>query len=132
MSITNADRVALANAIRKQRERLYGTKRAAYNAAGVNAATWDKAENAESIRGDRLTSIVKALWPETRGDWTRVVSGDVQDRGYVASPGETLTEGRITNADLMAELLRQRAEYDQLRAEVRTVSERVARLEQNP
>lgn len=130
--MSNEDRVTLGEAIRKQRERQYGTKRNAYNAAGVNAATWDKAEEGVVIRGDRLTAIVKTLWPHTGGDWTAVVGGADQDPAYVAAPGELVTEGRVTNSDLMAELLRQRAEYDQLRAEVRTVSERVARLEHGP
>lgn len=64
----------------------------------------------------------------------RTVGGDTQDDGrsadaYVKAPGATV-DSDITNADLLREILRSRAEYDQLRAEVRDVSERVARLEQ--
>lgn len=72
MSISEADRAALGEKIRRQRERQYGTKKAAYQAAEVNAATWDKAEAGESVRGDLLRRIVRTLWPETEGDWTMV------------------------------------------------------------
>ncbi|WP_370246942.1 hypothetical protein [Nocardioides sp.] len=71
---------------------------------------------------------------------TDSVGGDQQTPGYVAAPG-TRVEGGVTNEDLLREILRGRAEYDQLRAEVRddrqdlrseirALSERVARLEQ--
>ena len=64
---------------------------------------------------------------------TNTVGGGTQDDGgqddYVKAPGASV-DSDITNADLLREILRSRAEYDQLRAEVRDVSERVARLEQ--
>lgn len=63
------------------------------------------------------------------------VGADTQDDSrsndaYVQAPGASV-DSDITNADLLREILRSRAEYDQLRAEVRDVSERVARLEQD-
>lgn len=113
----------------------------------LNGLRWPKAPTQGKIE--------KALgWPPGsihqlgQGDAVDVpmepaVSGDPQDADrseddYVKAPGATV-ESDITNADLMREILRSRAEYDQLRAEVRDVksdvrdvSERVARLEQNP
>lgn len=72
MSISDAERVDLGERIKARRERLFGTKKAAYQAAEVNAATWDKAEAGESVRGDLLRRIVRELWPETEGDWTLI------------------------------------------------------------
>lgn len=72
MAMTDAERIELGERIRRQREVAFGTKRAAYQEAGVNAATWDRAEAGESIRGDRLRSIVRTLWPDTLGDWTAI------------------------------------------------------------
>lgn len=60
----------------------------------------------------------------------RTVGGGTQDaEQFVESPGGSV-ESRITNEDLFREILRSRAEYDQIRAEVRELSERVARVEQ--
>ena len=70
--MTDRDRVALGGLIRSRRERDFGTKRAAYAAAEVNAATWDRAESGEPVRPDRLRRIVRLLWPETQGDWTLI------------------------------------------------------------
>ena len=72
MAMSDAERAELGDRIRKQRERKFGTKKAAYQEAGVNAGTWDKAEAGESIRGDRLRNIVRILWPESEGDWTAI------------------------------------------------------------
>lgn len=58
----------LAEAIKARRKAIYGTKVAAYTEAKVNAATWDRAEAGESIREDRLTAIIKTLWPRSEGD----------------------------------------------------------------
>lgn len=50
------------------------------------------------------------------------------DTEFVESPGVKVDAG-ITNEDLLREILRSRAEYDQLRAEVRDLSGRVERIE---
>ena len=130
--MTDEEREAFAERLRQEVARRFGgVALRAYTAAGVNSATWDRAVNAESIKPSSVHKIVSNLWPETDGDWTRIpaVGASVQDHpGYVSAPGERVESG-ITNDDLFRELLRQRAEYDQLRAEVRAVSERVARLE---
>ncbi|TAJ21824.1 MAG: hypothetical protein EPO65_00555 [Dehalococcoidia bacterium] len=72
MDMSEQDRADLGAAIKRQRERLYGTKKAAYVAAEVNQHTWEKAERGEALRGDRLRRIVRTLWPETEGDWTLI------------------------------------------------------------
>lgn len=95
------ERTQLGEQIRNARERIYGTKLAAYTAADVNAATWSKAEAGDPIRGDLLRKIVRTLWPESQGDWTRIgsVGGEGQAGDYVASPGDraaiTLTEEQL-------------------------------------
>ena len=95
------ERADLGEQIRNARERIYGTKLAAYTAADVNAATWSKAEAGDPIRGDLLRKIVRTLWPESQGDWTRIgsVGGEGQAGDYVASPGDraviALTEEQL-------------------------------------
>lgn len=49
---------------------------------------------------------------------------------YVESPGGVV-DSRITNEDLYREIMRSRAEYDQIRAEVRDLSERLGRVEKH-
>lgn len=61
----------------------YGTKMAAYQAAGVNSATWDRIEKGEPVREDRLIAVVKTLWPDTGGQWQKVPGIDSTDpRSY--------------------------------------------------
>lgn len=62
-------------------------------------------------------------------DIDALVGGPDHDATYVSSPGARAEAG-ITNEDLLREILRSRSDYDQLRAEVRSVSERVDKLEQ--
>lgn len=64
-----------------------------------------------------------------------IVGGDGQDArrnetDFVEAPGVKVESG-ITNEDLLREILRSRAEYDQIRAEVRDLSGRMDRLEQS-
>lgn len=139
MAMSNDDRLRVGRLIQSQRERKYGTKKAAYQAAQVNAATWDKAESGGPVRDDLYRQIIRTLWPHTEGDWTQIeaVGGAGQDpSGYVTSVGPKVESG-ISNEDLLREILRSRAEYDQLRAElretrveVRSLSLRVEGLEQ--
>jgi len=135
---TDEDRARIAAAVQARRLAVFHAKKAAYTAARLNPGTWDRLEAGQSIREDRLASAVQTLWPDTGGDWRKIpdVGGDSHDASYVDSPGETMEAG-ISNADLMRELLRQRAEYDQLRAgqnDLRagfeSLSKRVAQLEQ--
>lgn len=71
--MSNEERKTLAGRIRMQRKDQFGTKSAAYQAANVNAATWDRAEDGAVVREDRLIQVLKTLWPESGGDWTAVL-----------------------------------------------------------
>ena len=72
--VNEDDRKRLGELIATQRKTQYGTKFAAYKEAGVNAATWDKAELGVSVREDRLQAIVRLLWPSTGGDPEKVLA----------------------------------------------------------
>lgn len=52
----------LGKLIETQRKRQYGTKSAAYKEAGLNAATWDRAEAGLPIREDRMTAVLRTLF----------------------------------------------------------------------
>lgn len=86
-----------------------------------------------TIRQLAAGAQVDIVWGEAAGiGLDRSVGGDAHDaddRSYVSAPGERV-EQRITNEDLLREILRSRAEYDQIRAAVRDLSGRVDRLEQ--
>lgn len=85
------ERRDFAERLRGERTRRFlGSRKAAYTAAGVNAATWSRAENAETIKEASLVAIVSALWPESGGDWKKIPS---------AGPGAA---GPATYADLGA------------------------------
>lgn len=62
-----------------RRRAKFGTKSAAYRKAGLNAATWDRVELGESVRDDRLAAAIQLLWPESGGDWRRVLA-DMDER----------------------------------------------------
>lgn len=88
---------------------------------------------------DAVDSIIAAVddelenrgRPELKGTLREIVGGGTQDGGqYVESSTGKLVESGVTNEDLLREILRSRAESDQIRAEVRDLSQRVARLEQ--
>lgn len=73
MEPNERERMDLAGRIRAVRlDRYEGNRRAAYNEAGVNAATWDSAESGARLAERSLVKIVKTLWPETGGDWTQL------------------------------------------------------------
>lgn len=125
--MTDYDPTELAAAIKSRRQTKFGTKKAAYNAAKVNAATWDKAEAGDpTIRPDLLWNVVRALWPETDGDPRLVptVGGDTQDEpGYVESPGDRASGGLAEDAVLR--------KFDEMSEAIREMSERLARLEKD-
>lgn len=118
MGITDDEQVELGHLIRRERERKYGTKRAAYVTAGVNAGTWDRAESGELVRADILRKIVRTLWPESEGDWTKVVGAPEQDPGYVSSPGARIESG-VSNEQVLAAI-------EAMRADIRAMLERLA------
>lgn len=73
MGMTDADQEELGRLIERERKRQFNTKKAAYNAAGVNEATWSRAEDGQGVRPDRLRLIVRLLWPESEGEWPVVL-----------------------------------------------------------
>lgn len=73
MEPTQEQRADLARRIRAERLERYVTQKAAYIDAGVNSATWAKAEEGDSLAERSLVSIVKLLWPTSGGDWQRLV-----------------------------------------------------------
>ena len=74
MKLDDELRGEIGKRAKRARERRFGTKLAAYQAAGVNAATWDRIEEGQPVRPDRLILAVKTLWPDTGGDWRQVIS----------------------------------------------------------
>lgn len=96
--------------------------------------TWTKIDNAAAWAPGSARRVWRGEEPVLRPD---SVGGVTQDPGdYVNAPGARVESG-VSNEDLLREILRSRAEYDQLRGEVGTVREglqslsaRVAQLEQ--
>jgi broad specificity phosphatase PhoE len=71
--MTEDERAALAaRLLLEQQIRFGGVKSRAYNAAGVNSATWERAIGALTIKPHKLNQILTNLWPESLGEWTRV------------------------------------------------------------
>jgi hypothetical protein len=103
-SSASEERAVLGELIRQRRESVFGTKRAAYSKAEVNAATWDKAEAGESVRGDLLRKIVRALWPDTDGDWTRLVATDPSRSAGVPAEPDRDGLGAYSDQTLLAEI----------------------------
>lgn len=107
-----------------------GIKKRAYTAADVNSGTWDRFEKGLELRSDRLVGIVKALWPETGGDWRRVplsVGPNSEDDSYVAAPGER-SEGGVGNDAVLRAIEQMRQDMQEME---QRLSERVDRLEQS-
>ncbi|MGW8565707.1 hypothetical protein [Isoptericola sp. NPDC055881] len=75
MDITEEQRHQLAELVREERERQFGTKLRAYQAASLNSATWDRVEAGASVRADRLRAALVTLWPWSDGDWSKVLDG---------------------------------------------------------
>lgn len=74
----------LGDYIAAARRAHYGTVQSAVKAAGVNTATWTKAERGESIRDDRMTAIERALGWDL-GDADRIAQGGEPNTGEGAS-----------------------------------------------
>lgn len=120
----------MASAIRQRRRTKFGTSKAAYDAAGVSSATWEKAESGGSIREDRLIAIVRTLWPETEGDWTQVLAeGSVGGIGqaahqYVSSSVSEQVEDGKQDSEVLRAIAGMSATLDQLLARSRDQSKR--------
>lgn len=79
VDITDQQRADLAAQVQSERVRQFGAKSAAYNAAGLNAATWDRIESGARVRDDRLIAAVKVLWPSSGGDWQKIASEPIEE-----------------------------------------------------
>lgn len=115
--MSDEERVRLGRLIATRRKSKFGTARAAYEAAGVNSGTWQKAEKGASIREDRMVAIVRLLWPETDGDWTLVpsVGPTAQaDHQYVSSSASERVEGGKQDAEVLRAITAMSARLDQL------------------
>ena len=103
-------RVKLGKQIQDRRESRFGTRRAAYRAAHLNQATWNRAEVGLPVRTDILRVIVRTLWPDTDGDWRRIPK-DGADDGPDPTEGldpEVLRVIRATVREVLAEQQRSR------------------------
>lgn len=100
VDMNDEERAALAALVTSERVRQYGTRSAAYRAAGLNAMTWQKIEDGQPVREDRRAAAVRTLWPESGGDWRRVsVSSDrplsdYEDRAILGEIETRLDERR--------------------------------------
>jgi hypothetical protein len=64
---------------RVERERIYkfgDNKKAAYTKAGVNSGTWDRLEAGLPVAPRTLSTVCRNLWPDSEGDWRRLVGVD--------------------------------------------------------
>lgn len=74
MEMTDEQRMRLGHLARSKRMEKFETKMAAYQAAGINAATWDRVERGQSVKDHTLVAAIKTLWPSAGGDWRHVLS----------------------------------------------------------
>lgn len=100
MDLTEEQRDDLARRMERVRISRYGgSRKAAYSEANVNANTWSSAEAGRPIAERSLIAIVSTLWPDTEGDWRKLVPPLGGERDLVAEvkswrlPAET--EARI-------------------------------------
>lgn len=109
MEMNEAQRRDLAARIESKRLSDYGgNRRRAYTAAGVNAATWTKAEDAQPIAERSYVAIIRALWPETYGDWRRMSPPLGDDPVAELTDKELETLRQIIGAAEVDEALRRR------------------------
>lgn len=128
-------REELASRIRIERKRLRYSMATAASEAGMARDTWRKIEEGKSVHDHNLQAALDLLGLDETG---APVGADTQDaQQYVESlTGERGSSG-VTNEDLLREIVRSRAESDQIRASVKSIdgrldalSDRVAKLEE--
>lgn len=108
-AVNEDERQKLAERLVAERnDRFKGSKKAAYTAAGVNSATWDRAEAGQSIKEHSRVAIVRALWPESGGDWTKIPEPDLTTWDDLANPrydAKSMARRMDGLEDLIAQLL---------------------------
>lgn len=130
--VNEEQRSGLARLLVDVRNRWYdGSRKAAYTAVGVNAATWTRAEQGLPIKERSLVAILKELFPDTVGDWTRLnLNLEVGDNG-VYFVNEAVRPAAYVDASVLANarVALAEASLEQLTAEMyrRTVLEPEAR-----
>lgn len=72
MEMNEAQRASIGERVAAERRAQFATKSAAYRAARLNAATWDRIESGLPVREDRLIAAIRTLWPPSGGDWRRI------------------------------------------------------------
>lgn len=106
VDLNEQERRLLAKRLHDVRMRRFkGNKKAAYTAAGVNSATWERAESGQTVREHTRVQIVSALWPETGGDWTQIPADDPIEelrRAILAAPmPEDARRDMLANLDAL-------------------------------
>lgn len=56
----------------EQQVRFDGVAQRAYQAAGVNSATWTRAITGATMKPHKRLQIIKNLFPDSLGEWTRI------------------------------------------------------------
>lgn len=126
--LDEAERAEVADRLlAEQRERFDGVRKAAYTAAGVNPATWARATAGLRVRPDRLVQIVKAFWPESRGQWELVPPERTSHRGWPSVP-KRVEQGPWTDEveNAMADV---DARFIDIEQRVRDLEQQVAELQ---
>lgn len=82
MEPNEAERRDLSERVTTERIRRYRTRINAYVAAGINSSTWTKVEKGEPVSERSLIAVVSHLWPETDGDWRKLVPPLGQGGGF--------------------------------------------------
>lgn len=132
MDMTETERENFAEWLRGlQRRQFAGSAKAAYTAAGVNSATWERATTAQTVKPQTIVKIVNAFRPDAGGDWTKLgfdrpVSGAAQDDlDYVSGPGDKV-EGGASDSEVLRAIAAMRQD---VQAMEQRLSERLDRLE---
>lgn len=101
--MNDEQRAALGALVAAARRQRYGTKSAAYQAAGIHATTWSHIEDGVGVREDRLAAAVRTLWPSSGGDWRKIATDAPADRPLIAYTNRVLLdefEARLTEREV--------------------------------
>lgn len=116
--------------------RFKGNRKAAYTEAGVNSATWARAEAGDTIKEHSLTKIVANLFPRTGGDWTKLRSDrggmmlDYWDTNGLVPPHENANPVVDMMQGLYTDLVEEGVEdWDTLRKVLAVINARLAGIE---
>ncbi len=101
---------------------------AAASASGMSRDTWKKIESGRPVQDTNLAAALELLSLDEAGD--PIVGGASQDADqFVESLTGERVVGGVSNEDLLREILRSRAESDQIRAAVGDLDSRLIIVE---